>query len=70
MAAIGKIDTVLNFARQDEALDDDIEGMIQSRTEAKKNRDFALADKIRDDLQAMGISLEDTPEGVRWKRKV
>ena len=34
---------------------------------AKKNKDFALADKIRDDLKARGIVLEDTPDGVKWK---
>lgn len=50
-------------------LDEDIEKRIEQRNEARKNRDFALADKIRDDLAAEGIILEDTPGGVRWSRK-
>lgn len=49
------------------SLEDEIEELIQKRQEARKNRDFALADKIRDDLKARNIILEDTPQGVRWK---
>ncbi len=50
--------------------DDDarIQGLIDERAAAKKNRDFARADAIRDQLAAEGILLEDTPQGVRWKR--
>ncbi|MCT8136411.1 cysteine--tRNA ligase [Anaerobacillus sp. CMMVII] len=51
-----------------ELLDEDIDKLIEVRNQARKNRDFALADKIRDDLKAMDILLEDTPQGVRWKR--
>lgn len=50
-------------------LDEEIEALIQKRNEARKNRDFATADKIRNDLAAEGIILEDTPSGVRWSRK-
>ena len=42
--------------------------MIARRTQARKNKDFALADKIRNDLLEKGIVLEDTREGVKWKR--
>ncbi len=45
-----------------------IEALIAERQAAKKNKDFALADKIRDDLKAQGITLIDTPQGVKWKR--
>lgn len=48
------------------SLEDEVEELIQKRQEARKNKDFALADKIRDDLKNRGIILEDTPQGVRW----
>ena len=50
--------------------DDDarIQSLVDERNEAKKNRDFARADAIRDQLAAEGVLLEDTPVGVRWKR--
>ncbi|MBQ2642694.1 MAG: cysteine--tRNA ligase [Eubacterium sp.] len=46
-----------------------IKEMIAKRAEAKKNKDFALADQIRDELDAKGIELEDTREGTKWNRK-
>ncbi|WEV45489.1 cysteine--tRNA ligase [Streptococcaceae bacterium ESL0687] len=49
-------------------LDSDIDAKIEERELARKNRDFALADKIRDELREEGIILEDTKEGVRWRR--
>ena len=48
------------------SLEDEIEDLIEQRQNARKNRDFGLADKIRDDLKNRGIILEDTPQGVRW----
>jgi cysteinyl-tRNA synthetase len=50
--------------------DDDarIQALIDERIEAKKSRDFARADAIRQQLADEGILLEDTPQGVRWKR--
>jgi cysteinyl-tRNA synthetase len=47
----------------------EIDGYIQERQQAKKSRDFARADQIRALLDSKGILLEDTKEGVRWKRK-
>jgi cysteinyl-tRNA synthetase len=60
---------VLGLTLQEEVLlDEEIEKLIEKRNEARKNRDFALADKIRDELKAKNIILEDTPQGTRWKR--
>ncbi len=58
----------LILKEKEEILDEDITSLIEKRTEAKKNKDFVLADSIRDDLLSKGIVLEDTREGVRWKR--
>jgi len=49
--------------------DDDIERKVQERQEARRRRNFALSDQLRDELAAAGIILEDTKEGVRWRRK-
>ncbi len=46
---------------------DEVQAMIDARTEARKNKDFALADKIRDDLTGKGILLEDGPKGTTWR---
>ncbi|MDU2826367.1 MAG: cysteine--tRNA ligase [Clostridium perfringens] len=48
-------------------LAEEIEALIAKRQQARKDRDFTLADKIRDELKDRGIILEDTPQGVRWK---
>ncbi len=58
----------LDIEVKEEALDADIEALIQERTDAKKAKDFAKADAIRAKLLDMGIVLEDTREGVKWKR--
>jgi cysteinyl-tRNA synthetase len=44
--------------------------LIDKRTQARKDKDFKLADQIRKDLEEKGILLEDTPEGTKWKRKM
>ena len=46
-----------------------IEELIQARSEARKTRDFTLADKIRDELLAMNIEIKDSPNGTSWRKK-
>ena len=54
--------------KKEEILDKEIEDLIQERQEARKAKNFARADEIRDELLAKGIILKDTREGVKWKR--
>ena len=54
--------------KKEEILDTEIEALIQERQDARKAKNFARADEIRDTLAAQGIILEDTREGVKWKR--
>ena len=58
----------LQVEKKEENLDAEIEKMIEERQAARKARDFKRADEIRDELLAQGIILEDTREGVKWKR--
>ena len=68
---LARIDTVLNIFgnEQREMLDTEIQALIDERQEARRRRDFGRADEIRDELASRGIILEDTKDGVRWKRK-
>ena len=59
----------LKLGQAEELLDEEIERLIAERTEARKARNFARSDEIRDLLTEKGIILEDTPQGVRWRRK-
>lgn len=59
----------LLYNRKKESLDAQIEELIAQRQQARKEKNFALADKIRDELKAQGIVLLDTPQGVQWKRE-
>lgn len=58
----------LSLSTKQELLDDEIEALIEKRNQARKARNFQLADEIRDQLKAMNIILEDTAQGIRWKR--
>ena len=58
----------IKTVREKETLDEDIEALIQERQEARAAKNYARADEIRNQLSAMGIILEDTKEGVKWKR--
>jgi cysteinyl-tRNA synthetase len=61
--------SVLGLSLQEaELLDEEVEELIEKRIQARKDRNFQLADEIRDTLKEMNIILEDTPQGIRWKR--
>jgi len=66
-----RFDSVLNVLgdQRTEMLDSEVQAMIDERQEARRRRDFARADEIRIELANQGIILEDTKDGVRWKRK-
>ncbi len=69
---VARFDTVLNVfgsGREEGLLDAEIQTLIDERQDARHRRDFARADQIRDELAARGITLEDTRDGVRWKRR-
>lgn len=70
LSVLSKLCDVLGIKtkRKEVILDEDIEKLILSRSEARKNKDFKRADEIRNELLEMGIVLEDTREGVKWKR--
>jgi cysteinyl-tRNA synthetase len=69
-AALRKIDPVLDvFPELEQSIDAEIESLIEQRNTARKARNFAESDRIRNELLSRGIILEDTPAGVRWRRK-
>lgn len=71
LGAIIKFDSVLGIfgKEENEILDAEIESIIEERQEARRQRNFSRSDEIRDLLAEKGIILEDTKDGVRWKRK-
>jgi cysteinyl-tRNA synthetase len=67
----GEISAIFGFSLDSGLnLDQELEGLVARREELRRSRKFAEADAIRDDLLRRGILLEDTPSGVRWKKKV
>src|SRR5690606_26203547 len=68
---IGEFNSVLGIfdVSGEASLDDEIEALVQEREDARAKRDFARSDELRDLLAEKGIVLEDTRDGVRWKRK-
>ncbi|GBG06255.1 cysteine--tRNA ligase [Paenibacillus agaridevorans] len=72
IALMERFDSVLGLLpRQDDAdsLAEEVEALILERTEARKSKNWTRADEIRDRLNEMNIVLEDTPQGIRWRRK-
>lgn len=71
LALIDRLDSVLNIFGevQHELLDSEIQALIDERQEARKSKNFARADELRNQLTELGIILEDTKDGLRWRRK-
>jgi cysteinyl-tRNA synthetase len=70
LRTMGRMNEVLNlWELPNRALDEQIQRLIDERNQARRNRNFALADQIRDQLFEMGYLIEDTKEGVRWKKR-
>jgi cysteinyl-tRNA synthetase len=71
LALVERFNSVLNIFPEEQTvlLDEDIQRLIDERQQARHRRDFARADEIRDQLASLGITLEDTRDGVRWKRR-
>ena len=55
------------YNRKTDSLDERVEALIAARTAARRDKDWAKADVIRDELKAMGVLLEDTPQGIKWR---
>ena len=69
-AALMKVDPVLDiFPSMEQSIDAEVEKMIEARNAARRSRNFAESDRLRDELLGKGILLEDTPGGTRWRRK-
>ena len=64
-----EFDSVLGIMEHEKGdISEDIQSLVDEREEARKNKDYSKADKIREQLKKKGIVLEDTPSGVRWKK--
>lgn len=71
LGLFAEMDQVLGIltSAEEQLVDEDIDRLIQERTEARRAKNWARADEIRDLLTEKGIVLEDTPQGIRWRRK-
>lgn len=70
IAFIRGLGAVLGIAQRQAStdVDDEVERLLEERVQARKEKNWALSDQMRDQLKAMGIVLEDTPQGVKWKK--
>jgi cysteinyl-tRNA synthetase len=69
LSALGKVNGVLGIIEfGEDSLPSDLAALVAKRDEARKKKDFAESDRIRDELLSLGVELEDTPTGTRWRR--
>ena len=71
LAMFNELTSVLGLVYNDskDDLDETVEALIEQRTKARAEKNWAEADRIRDELKAMGIILKDTPQGVTWTKE-
>ena len=72
LSAVKKLDEViacLDLSAQEDTTPDKINSLIALRDDARSNKDWALADRLRDELLEMGLEIMDTPQGARWTKK-
>jgi cysteinyl-tRNA synthetase len=71
LQAFGEMNAVLRLTpeAEEEIASEEVERLIAERVEARKNKNWSRSDEIRDELGRLGILLEDTPQGMRWRRK-
>jgi cysteinyl-tRNA synthetase len=72
LQAFGEMNAVLRLTpehEEEEIASEEVERLIAERVEARKNKNWSRSDEIRDELGRLGILLEDTPQGMRWRRK-
>ena len=67
-AVLGVLDLAAETREVDDEAEDRIRRLVEARNRARAARDFATADRLRAELEADGVRLEDTPSGTRWKR--
>jgi cysteinyl-tRNA synthetase len=68
LALLAEVDTHLDVLEAKEgAVDPEVERLVMEREDARSSRDFALADRIREELRQRGVDVEDTPGGPRWR---
>jgi len=65
---IREFDSVLGLLREKEVLPEDVKALIDEREKARKEKNFVLADELRDKIREKGFLVEDSPKGVRWKK--
>ena len=60
---------VLGLLKEDDEIPENIISMAEQRNEARKNKEYALADKLRDEISSLGYEIKDTPEGIKISKK-